>query len=72
MNKYSEESNELIQKCSFLFRRIEFEIDIKNTVEELLRLIRSDVICDEIIIEAMIRGVINKIYVLNFLSIMCF
>lgn len=62
----------LMQKISFILRRIEFNIDIEETIKELLQLIYDNIIDEEIIINLVAKDIIDKVYVLNFISIKCF
>lgn len=64
--------DEIIQQCIFLLRRVEFDIDAEASLEELQKLIADSIINEEIIIQLVMKDIIDKVYVLNILSIKCF
>lgn len=68
---YSKEINEIEQRCTFLLRRIEFDIDIEESVNELVQYLREKRINEKNIINVVERDIIKKVYTLNFIAIEC-
>lgn len=69
--KLEELNDEIVNKCTTLLRRIEFNIDVEETEKELIENIKNKVFTQEIIMESVAKGIINKVYILNYLAIKC-
>ena len=62
----------VIDKCSRLLRRIEFNVDVEVDKSIILQNIYNNTFTENIIIESVLKNSIKKIEILNYLSIMCY
>lgn len=60
---------EIVKKCSILLRRIEFNIDVKETEEELIKNLKNKLFTKEVIIESVAKHIIDKVYILNYVAL---
>lgn len=58
-----------IREIKFLLRRIEFDIEIEETTNKIIDLIKGNKIQENLIIDIVNRDIINKVYVLNYLVV---
>lgn len=65
-------SEEIIRKFKYLIRRIEFDIDIEETEEELIEFVEKSMISYDDIIEIIEKNSIDKVFVLNYIAIKCY
>ncbi len=60
------------RRCSLLIRRIEFEIDVEKSIEDIIQYLKSNLIDENIILDVIDKDIINKIDMLNLIAIKCF
>lgn len=58
----------IVKKCGTLLRRIEFNIDIEETEQEIIGNLNDELFTKDIIIEAVAKYIIDKVYILNYLA----
>ncbi|HCW53414.1 MAG TPA: group 2 glycosyl transferase [Clostridium sp.] len=59
---------EIVKKCVILLRRIEFNIDVEETEKELITNLKDKFFNEDVIIEAVAKYIIDKVYILNYLA----
>lgn len=69
---YSIKNEQIEKKCTFLIRRLEFDMDVEESINELIEYIKDNLINYNQIMNIVAKDVINKVYVLNFIAIKCF
>lgn len=59
------------RKITFLIRRLEFDVDVEESIEELIGYIKSNDINVNDIVNIVINDIVNKVYILNYIAIRC-
>lgn len=65
-------SEEIIRDCTFIIRRLEFHIDVKQNLAQLISYLEKDIIDENNILDIVINEIINKVHVLNLIGMNCF
>ncbi|WP_052953968.1 glycosyltransferase [Clostridium sp. C8] len=60
------------RKITFLIRRLEFDVDVEESIKELIEYIKSSNISFDDIIDIIAKDIVNKVYILNYIAIKCF
>lgn len=68
---YNDRIGKVKKRCAFLLRRIEFNIDVEESMREFFGYLKEKVINDESIIDIVSIDIIKKVYILNFLATKC-
>ncbi|MDU4659531.1 MAG: glycosyltransferase, partial [Clostridium butyricum] len=70
--KKQKSDNAILEKCEFLLRRIEFNIDVEETEKEIVKNLINKSFTLNLLLEVISKYIINKVYILNYLAIKCF
>lgn len=69
---YIIKNEQIERKCIFLIRRLEFNIEVEESIDELMKYFKSNAINYRNVIDIVAKDIIHKVYALNFIAIKCF
>ena len=68
--KAKKSNKDLERQMKYVLRRIEFDVDVDESNEEFLNLVRENDIDTNSILDVVARDIIDKIYILNYVAIL--
>lgn len=72
VKNHSVKNEHILRECMFLIRRLEFKIDVRESLNKLIQYVKDNAINYNDIINIVDKDIINKVHSLNFIAIKCF